>query len=489
MNNILHERLVVLTHLVDVGASDKSLDEKLTEFLNILLGVSFLSITRKGLFMITEHGLDGNKGPYLRMTAQVGVTDVLKKLCSTVPYGNCLCGLAAEKQKIITKCQLDDDHHTRYHGMVDHGHFISPLISQGELFGVLCLYTACQYAPSEDEADFLKTVATIAASIVHHQMHQNQLAKALVSEQIMNDLNSVPVYSVRVDGVIRNANRVFGELFGVPHDRLLGTNITELYWSSAARTAALAVLNDKGVLRNYEVDFRHYDTGEKIICWINAQVMYDDNGIVVGYMGVIINMTSERREKDRLIMEASYDPLTGLPNRRLLIDKIDRMLKRQQRNDVGFAVLFVDLNGFKPVNDIYGHASGDVLLQLVARRLLECIRPSDAVSRHDVDDSDDTVGRIGGDEFVAVLLGVDSVDKAKKIIERVTPIFKRAFIVNDHSVELGASIGISIAPMHGNSANTLLKAADKAMYAAKEAAKKESPGHPVTTYQIAGMLD
>ena len=293
-SNALRERLSVIDRLVEVGALNKSLDEKLIEFLNVLLNVSFLRLLPKGLFMIAERRLDASSGLFLRMMAQVGVADQLRISCSTVSFGHCLCGLAAEKQKVVVRCQLDRDHHIQYDGMVDHGHIILPLVSYSELFGVLCLYTACQYVPSEDELDFLKTVATTAASFVHHQMDKNRLARTAIDLEVMWRKSSEAHYLVTVDGSIEDVNNAFLGMFGIDKNEIADTNIRDLYWNPEDRKKATTILMEVGVLRQHEVWFRHHKTGEKIIGLISAQVRHDDAGNVIGYVGIIFDMTITR---------------------------------------------------------------------------------------------------------------------------------------------------------------------------------------------------
>ena len=164
-------------------------------------------------------------------------------------------------------------------------------------------------------------------------------------------------------------------------------------------------------------------------------------------------LEAEREESHRL---ALHDALTGLPNRRLLMTKIDHALARDRRSATSSALLFLDLDGFKKVNDTLGHDAGDVLLVEVARRLKSVVREVD------------TTARLGGDEFVVLFEGVQDRDNVERLVERVMTLFEKPVMLDDEPVTINASIGIALHPGDGEEADQLLVAADKAMYAAKK---------------------
>ena len=162
---------------------------------------------------------------------------------------------------------------------------------------------------------------------------------------------------------------------------------------------------------------------------------------------------------DQAMRLALYDALTGLPNRKLLSERLALALAKARRDHGMVALLFIDLDKFKPVNDEYGHAIGDLLLKDVARRLQRCMRESD------------TVGRIGGDEFVALLATVEGREGAHAAADKILRELMRPFEVVGHRLEIGGSIGVALYPEHGEEANALLKSADMAMYAAKNSGR------------------
>ncbi|QAU36001.1 diguanylate cyclase [Janthinobacterium sp. 17J80-10] len=162
---------------------------------------------------------------------------------------------------------------------------------------------------------------------------------------------------------------------------------------------------------------------------------------------------------DQAMQLALYDALTGLPNRKLLSERLALALSKAKRDHGKVALLFIDLDKFKPVNDEYGHAIGDLLLKDVGRRLQHCMRESD------------TVGRIGGDEFVAMLGTVEGREGACKAADKILRELTRPFEVVGHRLEIGGSIGVALYPEHGEEPNALLKSADMAMYEAKNSGR------------------
>jgi diguanylate cyclase len=152
---------------------------------------------------------------------------------------------------------------------------------------------------------------------------------------------------------------------------------------------------------------------------------------------------------------AQHDPLTGLPNRTLFSDRVNQELARAKRQNGQFAVIFIDLDSFKPVNDTFGHEIGDLLLQQAARRIEASIRASD------------TVSRIGGDEFVVLMSGLSGGDAALGLAEKIRQTVRQPYVINSHELLISCSLGIAIYPNDGTDEPSLTKSADAAMYRAK----------------------
>jgi diguanylate cyclase (GGDEF)-like protein/PAS domain S-box-containing protein len=183
--------------------------------------------------------------------------------------------------------------------------------------------------------------------------------------------------------------------------------------------------------------------------------LHDEAGRVIGLVGITREINEIRQVEATLQHLATHDGLTELPNRYLMIDRMSQLLARARRSGTSFAVLFMDIDGFKGVNDAHGHDLGDLLLQAVAKRLAGSVRQSD------------TVARIGGDEFVIIQDPMGGIGDAETLAEHVETALARAFILQKHRVKVTASIGLSFYPQNGEDPESLLKAADYAMYLAK----------------------
>ena len=187
----------------------------------------------------------------------------------------------------------------------------------------------------------------------------------------------------------------------------------------------------------------------------SASPIHDKSGGVVGAVMVAHDVTAAREQTAKLAKLALFDTLTGLPNRTLLDDRLHQSIERAQRTKTSVALLFVDLDRFKPVNDVQGHAIGDQLLQEVASRLLTCVRHSDTVSRY------------GGDEFVIMLPDIPRGEDAVICANKVLAALKAPFTIGTHILQIGASIGIASSPQDSTNPVTLMQCADNAMYRAK----------------------
>lgn len=198
-------------------------------------------------------------------------------------------------------------------------------------------------------------------------------------------------------------------------------------------------------------------TGEKIPVEVNLRV-FEMNGQPYGLASV--RDISERQLAEAHIRHlAHYDALTNLPNRRLLLERLNVTLSQAKRYDRQFAILFLDLDGFKQINDTQGHAAGDELLVNIAARLLKCMREGD------------TVSRLGGDEFIVLLGEIKRIEDASVIVEKIIHTVKQPIMIAGQSNCVTTSVGIAVYPFDGSEAEILMKKADIALYAAKEAGR------------------
>jgi diguanylate cyclase (GGDEF)-like protein len=193
-------------------------------------------------------------------------------------------------------------------------------------------------------------------------------------------------------------------------------------------------------------------------------------GRVFRIHGTIQDITERKQVEQQIRRLALYDSLTGLPNRQFFKESLDHAIARATRGKENLAVLFIDLDRFKRINDTLGHATGDLLLQEAARRLRQCVRLSDFVAR-EVELPQSVIARLGGDEFTVSLVDLKHPQDAAKVAGRILHEMEKPFLVGGQELNVTASIGIAIFPDNGQDAETLLKNADVAMYQAKAAGK------------------
>ncbi len=207
----------------------------------------------------------------------------------------------------------------------------------------------------------------------------------------------------------------------------------------------------------FNLDFRIIcETGQEITVNAQAELELASDGTPLYISGTLLDITDRKRAETEIEQLAYYDTLTTLPNRTLLHDRLNQAISHAQRDNRSVAVMFLDLDRFKSVNDTMGHAVGDRLLKVVADRLSRCVRDSD------------TVARLGGDEFVIILTAINHADDVATIAEKIQKILAGPISLGEHEIYTTASIGIALCPLDGGDVNMLLKNADIAMYQAKE---------------------
>ena len=225
-------------------------------------------------------------------------------------------------------------------------------------------------------------------------------------------------------------------------------------WLPTVR-AATKDLIDGRAKHNRMISRNRTKSGRFIFCeWFNS-AFTDGNGNTHGILSLAQDVTMRVEAEEQLRFSAVHDALTGLQNRQSLIARLDHALVRAARSGAHLALLFIDLDKFKTVNDTHGHATGDELLRQVAIRLKTCTRDAD------------TVARIGGDEFVVLLESELDADTPEVISARITDSFAKGFTLGEKHIDTGASIGISRFPVDGKDADQLMASADRAMYRAK----------------------
>jgi len=268
------------------------------------------------------------------------------------------------------------------------------------------------------------------------------------------------IFSVSLDDTITSWNRGAENVFGYSASEIIGRTIFTLIPPERydERSHILQKIMNGERLQHFET-VRIKKDGSRINVSITTSPLLNANGKVIGN-SVIARDVTERRMMEEVIKHRAYhDPLTDLPNRQLFMDFFSMELAEARRNGKKLALLFLDLNGFKQVNDTLGHSCGDLLLQEVAQRLRACIRESD------------TVARLGGDEFTVLMPDLAQTDDVGVVLKKILGVFDTPFMLGDVAVNSTTSIGICMFPDDGECSEELMKKADTAMYDAKSSGR------------------
>jgi diguanylate cyclase (GGDEF)-like protein/PAS domain S-box-containing protein len=302
-------------------------------------------------------------------------------------------------------------------------------------------------------------VTGTATDITELKAKEHELSEALGEQRLIFDSVSEGLVLVR-NRVIQKCNAKFAEMLGYASAELAGQPTLMFYadpaeWDFVGRQSRAAMA--QGLVFECELLVRRRD-GSTFWCELRGRAI-DPATVDEGSIWVVFDISARKEREQRIQHLADHDALTGLLNRRLLEDRLQQAITLARRNDALVAVMLIDLDGFKAVNDQFGHLMGDYALRTVARRLRECVRESD------------TIARLGGDEFVVLLSGQRVPDDSSLVAEKILGTLTEPVAAGGRRFEIGASIGISIYPRDGTTPEALLKHADAAMYRVKEAGK------------------
>jgi diguanylate cyclase (GGDEF)-like protein/PAS domain S-box-containing protein len=289
------------------------------------------------------------------------------------------------------------------------------------------------------------------------KLAESRLKDSLSFLQTLMDAVPHPVFYKDRERRFIGCNRAFGDYIGLPVEALIGRRACELFPGGQAEGYEKQddeMLSEPGELI-YEQRVRHGD-GSLRHALLHKATFAGADGRVGGIVGTVTDITGLREAEKKLKYLALYDELTGLPNRRLFYDRLAQAMSRTRRGEGKMALLYVDLDEFKSINDCLGHDGGDAVLREVGRRMGACVREMD------------TVARLGGDEFALILQDVTTREDVEFVADRLVASLTRPIqCCTDTERAVGVSIGISLYPDDGEEPDGLLKKADLAMYRMK----------------------
>ncbi|MEO5332221.1 MAG: EAL domain-containing protein [Magnetococcus sp. YQC-5] len=258
------------------------------------------------------------------------------------------------------------------------------------------------------------------------------------------------------DGIIRHANRLAATLFGLCHaDELIGKQLLSFFNTDALKRLRQTIDDQPPMTQERwlaELELTRADDRVALLDSATSWTLFQGQSTLIT---IVRDITQFKRKEEEIRRQANYDLLTGLPNRTLFMDRLHRELIRAKRTATRVALMFIDLDRFKWVNDTLGHAAGDDLLRQASKRLLLCVRKSD------------TVARLGGDEFTVILPDMAHGPFAERVAAEILAQLVKPFILMGQEAFISGSVGVTVSPDDGSDLESLLKNADTAMYRAK----------------------
>jgi len=268
------------------------------------------------------------------------------------------------------------------------------------------------------------------------------------------------IYITTKEGKFVDFNNSFLNLFGYSREEATEISARTVYFSTDDGRAFVKTIKENGSVRDYEIKLLKKN-GTVMDCLLTMSERRSSDGTIIGYQGIVRDNTAFKKAEETIRHMAYHDALTGLPNRVLFADRLSIAMARARRNNEIVAVVMLDLDGFKKINDLLGHKVGDFVLKAVANRLLSVLRKSD------------TVARMGGDEFYVILTEITADRDVEIIADKIVAAFRKWFAVDSHKMFVSASVGVAVYPEDGESADLLVRRADMAMYAAKRSGKNQ----------------
>ncbi|WGS85348.1 EAL domain-containing protein [Methylomonas sp. UP202] len=322
----------------------------------------------------------------------------------------------------------------------------------GKLLGTLTIYQRQPALPTPRDLQMTEQAANLTGIAIEHCRANEELRLASLVYQNSSEAMAV----TDALGSILAINPAFSAITGYTPAEVIGQNYNILnsdrqdyHFYQTMWHAINASGHWKGEIWNRRKN------GEVFVQWLTVNTIFNEDGSPHRRVALFSDITEKKQTEELIWTQANFDPLTGLPNRRMFHDRLDQELKKAHRTGRALALIFLDLDRFKEINDTLGHDMGDLLLKDAAQRLLRCVRESD------------TVARLGGDEFTIILGELDDTEHVERIVVNLLQKLAEPFQLKAKVAYLSASIGITLFPKDGDKIHVLIKNADQAMYAAK----------------------
>lgn len=310
--------------------------------------------------------------------------------------------------------------------------------------------------PMRDEEGHISALLALTRDVTERKQAEEHLRLAA---RVFSEAHE-GILITDADATIIDVNPTFCEITGYGREEIIGQNPRILNSGKQSAEFYLDMWKSLRETRHWQGEiWNRKKDGELYAELLTVSALCDEEGSANYYVGLFSDITQAKQQQQLLELMAHYDPLTRLPNRILFADRLNQAIARSKREKTLLAICFLDLDGFKPVNDQFGHDAGDQVLVEVAERIKRNIREDDSVSRH------------GGDEFVLLLGDIHANEQCEQAIARLHEAIAQPYLIEGQAVTIGASSGITLYPLDDADPDTLLRHADHAMYQAKLAGK------------------
>ena len=314
-------------------------------------------------------------------------------------------------------------------------------------------WDAITYVPDRDERRNVVGLFVMAEDISERKRHEESSKLAT----LMYENASEGMMVTDAEGRILSVNPAFSQISGYTPEEVIGHLAYELTSSHQDIKFYSRMRQTITHTGYWEGEIWHqHKNGDHYLVSLRFNTVFDNKGNPLRHVALFTDITKKKASEEAIWKQANFDTLTGLPNRRMFNDRLRQDIKKAARDQLPMALIFIDLDGFKAVNDTLGHDFGDILLKQVAERLLQCVRNTD------------TVARLGGDEFTVILSELKEPGDVVRIVQEILHSLARPFQLKHEVAHISGSVGISLFPDDGNDAEVLIKNADQAMYLAKQ---------------------
>lgn len=446
-------------HVLAQIAADDPLEEVLLE---IIVGVEHIRPE-----MICSISLVDRHTNRLKIAAAPNLPtaykDAVDGLPADQPIGSCGTAVVTGNRVIVSDIQKDPS----WVGLKElaakaglASGWSEPIVNRhGEVLGTFGIYQGQISEPTADDIRLIEESAYLAEIAIERKLSLEALRASEERHRLLADNAQDVIWIMDLDGRFTYVSPSVEKLRGYNAAEAMQQTLQETFTpesvikvqEAVGRTLAAVQANEPFPDFVAELDHLRKD-GSTVCAETRTSGIYDAEGKFVGIVGVSRDVTERKKSEEKIRYMAQHDSLTGLPNRALFADRLQQALSYCKRHQRVLAVMLLDLDKFKPVNDRYGHALGDELLKQVAQRLLACVRTSD------------TVARIGGDEFVILLHQMDDIHHAKIVSEKIQHALAEIFLIEEYPIQIGCSIGTAFYPQDGVDPLELTKIADQKMY-------------------------